>query len=41
MIYALNAMLFVSLVLVAAAAAALSYVDKELRGLQIVLMSDF
>jgi len=42
MIYALTALLFMSLVLAAAAgAAALSDVDRELRGLQIPLTSDF
>ncbi len=42
MIYALTALLFMSLVLAAAAgAAALSHVDRELRGLQIPLTSDF
>jgi len=41
MIYALTALLFVSVVLAAAAAAALSHVDGKLRGLQIPLTSYF
>ena len=41
MIYALNAMFFVSLLLAAATAAALSHVDRELQGLQIALTSYF
>ena len=41
MIYALTALLFVSLVLAAATALALLHVDKQLDGLRVKLSSEF